>query len=52
MLKILKNGKNVIIKIKDSNSAYIMNDKFKRILPLKVSKGSECVKVSLTFPEN
>ena len=43
MLKILKNGKKVTFRIKGSNSAYIMNDKLKRISKLKVSKGSECV---------
>ena len=44
MLKILENGEKVIFWIKDNNSAYITNG--------KVSKGSECVKVSLTVSEN
>ena len=48
MLKILKNDEKVIFRIKGNNSVYIMNDKLKYISPIKVSKGSECVKVSLT----
>ena len=44
--------KKVIFRIKGSNSAYITNYKFKYISPFKVSKGSECVKVSLTYSEN
>ena len=52
MLKILKNGKKIIFRLRGSNSAYIMNNKLKCMAQLKVSKGSECVKVSLTFSEN
>ena len=52
MFKILKNDKNIIFSIKGNNSAYIVNDKLKYISPLKVSKGSECVKVSLTYSDN
>ena len=51
LLKIFKNDKNVIFRIKGSNS-YITNDKLEGIYILNVSIGSECVKVSLTLSEN
>ena len=38
MLKILKSDRNVIFRIKGSNSAYITNDNFRYISPVKVSK--------------
>ena len=52
ILKILKNDKKVIFRIKDNNSACVRNDKLKYISPFKVSKGSGCVNVSLIFSEN
>ena len=45
MLKTLKNDEKNIFRSKGKTSACIMNYKLKYISPLKVSKGSECVKV-------
>ena len=52
MLKILKNKETIIFRTKANNSAHMKNAKFKYISPLKVSKGSKCGKISLTYSEN
>ena len=52
MLKILKNDETIIFRTKGNNSSHIKNVKFKYKSPLKVSKGSKCVNVSLTYYKN